>query len=463
MHLLNLPVEVLQRIAALCTLSDILHLSMTCRHLHATCHDNFVFQESFLQHMDTPISNNVPTQNTVRDLIQAALAEKNEREKKAIWARLTAAASRIGPLTDELNLLLRPYNMLPHASALPWPLPLIRPVTTIASTLSSLAVLGYPTTDKAPVPLALSGFLTHVLDARFQEQRTSLDPVQVAQASFCLATGNLANRVLHNMAPLTKRTAEYMIQDHNVNFFDSQAAGFLAAACMPWLLSSDPRVAIRDDLPYLPALPLMNVDKSIMQSGAGGSIPIPDGGELGPLNEALPLPVQETSGLSKLVSSMNAFNCAPSWQSWLRTCVDGLIDDLENGEWIGYYSVGLRNDTGVDAPLRNIRFRTAQDPIDENNVRLTAENCMDGVGRFRLEGRVSRLTGSVDLKKEYYGSHRWQNTGWLTPLGIAGYWDADSTECAGFIWMYKKEWAKKPAAKVAPVQDDVAEASDGEE
>jgi hypothetical protein len=254
--------------------------------------------------------------------------------------------------------------------------------------------------------------------------------------------------VLNNMKILSTRTAIFMTLDHDKCFLSSQATGFLAAACMPWLLGSDPAVHHRGDLPYLPALPLLSANGQ-GNPGNFGPIPLPDGAQSGSSNNRDPS-VQEASNMTPLVSSMCSFTVAPSWQSWLRATVDALIDGIGQAEWIGYYTNAVNNDREVDGPLRNIHFSTLPDPDDGSRLLLTANDCIDGVGSFRLKGDLSRETGRVRLTKEYYIGHSWYNQGWLTPLGIAGYWGSGLGRAAyGFIWMYKKEWVQRPTPKNA--------------
>lgn len=294
-----------------------------------------------------------------------------------------------------------------------------------------------PSINNFAVTAALAGLAARILDPEFYE---TWDPdprarmLLAAQMSFCLATGSLTHRVLNNMPLLSSRVSDlYDPVSDAVDVFrewrDSlegcQAAALLVITCTCWVLLSDHSVRVRDDLPYPPALPLLNVH------GKGGQIPIPDGA---------PTP----NGMSA-ARSLAAFALAPSWSDWLRNHIDALIDDLAQGEWVGYYTSSFGR-SSVDAPLRNIHFGTQRVPEDPDEVRLTADSCFDGVGRFRLEGTVFRRTGKVSLLKIYEGAHSWCNECWLTPLGIAGYWGSTPASSFGLVWMYKREWTKNPAA-----------------
>jgi hypothetical protein len=297
------------------------------------------------------------------------------------------------------------------------------------------------------VTASLTGVAARLLDTEFWREWEPHPPSRIslaAQLSFCLATGVLGNRMLNNMPLLSHRVASLSIPDtpesyvsHELrqSFEGNQAAALLTLSCLPWILRSDVSVLRRDDLPHPPALPFLNV------VGRGGRIPLPDG--------AL-RPSSLSEGVSTATRSVSQFGLAPSWSDWLRNNVDVLIDDLSRGEWVGYYTNLFGRETEVDPPLRNIHFVTEPSPDDPDEVRLTAEGGLDGVGRFRLQGTVFRPTGRVSLVKIYDGAHSWSNEGTLTPLGIAGYWGSHPRRPSGWLWMYKKEWTK------TPVPEDVA-------
>ena len=295
----------------------------------------------------------------------------------------------------------------------------------------------------------LTGVAARLLDPKFWKEwvpnpfsRDSL----TAQLSFCLATGVLGNRVLNNMSLLSIRVASLFVPDSpgshifrewRQSFEGSQTTGLLIIACLPWMLQSDMTVLRRDDLPYPPALPLLNV------IGRGGRIPLPDGVRSSPPEPPL-VDVPPDTTTMRNARSISTFGLAPSWSNWLRNNVDVLIDDLSRGEWVGYYTNSFSREGGVDAPLRNIHFVTQPNPYYPDETVLTAEGCLDGVGRFRLQGTVFRPTGRVSLLKIYDGAHSWSNEGTLTPLGIAGCWGMNPQRPLGWLWMYKKEWAEKP-------------------
>lgn len=279
--------------------------------------------------------------------------------------------------------------------------------------------------------------------------------------SFCLAMGALGNPVPDlNMPLLTSRVAghfqytavqrnHFTSRDLFQDFYGSQMIGLLSVVCTTWMLRKDARVLSRRDFPYPPAVPLLNVLRQ------GASIPLPDGQpsyqRFLTKGIAFEEAVSMATNSSSSTPSLDNFGFAPSWGRWLRTNVDVLIEDLAQGEWVGYYThrIAHADIDDVDPPLRNIHFTSNPDPADSDKVLLRAEDGVDSVGSFTLSGNLSRSTGMVHLVKQYFGeqTHSWRQKGTLTPLGIAGHWySADiPDDPLGFIWMYKKEWTRGDA------------------
>lgn len=53
-HLTSLPLELIQKIASLCPLSDVLALCHSCRELYSICSHEFVMQESLINTVSSP-------------------------------------------------------------------------------------------------------------------------------------------------------------------------------------------------------------------------------------------------------------------------------------------------------------------------------------------------------------------------------------------------------------------------
>ncbi|KAK0627880.1 hypothetical protein B0T14DRAFT_513493 [Immersiella caudata] len=204
-----------------------------------------------------------------------------------------------------------------------------------------------------------------------------------------------------------------------------QTIGLLAVACVTHLLGGDEGVQARDNLPRLHRVPFWNKRRTI-------PIPLPEGGV-------------RTGVLwadSSVGTALRGYGAAagPGYARWLRENMDALIEDLTDREWVGYYTYGAEARSRVDEPLRGIRFTAEADPDDGDGVLIRAHGCEDAVDKFNLDGTVSRRSGWVVLRKSYASGLLWVNQGWLTPLGIVGYWGDQPGRGYGFVWMYKRSW-----------------------
>lgn len=115
---------------------------------------------------------------------------------------------------------------------------------------------------------------------------------------------------------------------------------------------------------------------------------------------------------------------------------------LEDGEWAGYYSVdiGEESTTTFDPPMHNIRFIVGEP--NEESLPIVGTGGRDGVGSFTLDGVMDSNTGALMIKKDYdnYGPH-WIWTGFLTPFGIIASWG--TATWGGWVWLYKEEWCPR--------------------
>ncbi|KAK4450420.1 hypothetical protein QBC34DRAFT_437262 [Podospora aff. communis PSN243] len=447
-YMTRLPSEVIQQVASLCSFRDVLAIGWTCRQFRRACEDAFVLQWCFLNQIYGPTPKQVRNNDELRKLIASKLASRPPEVTTAIWARLAAASSGLPQFLDDLEDLLVPYESVPWddvriSNNLPTQLtPAGR--NTIGM-LSTWTVLCSPTVNNFPIAASLSGLAAHMLthdvwDAWDRPSRATL----ASQISFCLAMGVLGHPVLNNMPILVRRAMDLYspeawgdrpsIQSElNLSFQGRQAVALLTLCCLPWILRSDPGLSIRNDLPHPADLPLLQ---------PSGDIPLPDN---------LPEGSTDANTLAKSkfgcrTSHMGMFMCAPSWVNWLRSNVDGLIEDITDGEWMAYVSTSQGRNGEVPPPSRGIQF-TRKSPKDKSLVLLEAHGAVDGRGEFLLDGHVEPLTGRVELLKRWTGSawppHAFVGT--VTPLGIAGYWSYGSAQGVprGFMWMYKKEWVRE--------------------
>jgi hypothetical protein len=396
-------------------------------------------QDSFIAHAD------LPNKEALRKSIASILSSKTPSQARAVWAHLGFAASSLPlPFLDDLERLLYPFQFVHLGNSSPQVEPLPEDLINLIGALSTFTVLGFsfPTKDFNPAP-GLSGVALRLCDADFWEFQDPDIRLSVAsQVALCLAIVSLESPSEGNMPPLTHRISttfgfdplpsdpESAIigNEWSITLAGGQVLGLLTVACFTHLLRSSDDIQMRADLPQPRALTFSNV------VGRGGRLPLPD----------------EDTGVGALRGSgpgaaLRAFGAAPSWSPWVRNIMDVMIEDLSKGEWVGYYSYGTEMCQRFDAPLRRIYFTTWQDPHDRDMVLLRAEDCVDGVGQFQLEGMLSRTAGWVNLEKVYDTGVRWHNAGWLTPLGIVGYWGAQPGWGRGFVWMFKREWARAGA------------------
>jgi hypothetical protein len=148
-HITDLPLELVQTIAALCPPDDIARLGATCRHLHRIC-DVFVLQASFLHRLDDPTSSHITSKAALREIIVQGLLSADPTHSKAVWARLAAAACELPLLADELYSRLIHYESVPWDNSFPRPGPVDPSVRKIIGTLSTLTVLGCRYTPSCP-------------------------------------------------------------------------------------------------------------------------------------------------------------------------------------------------------------------------------------------------------------------------------------------------------------------------
>jgi hypothetical protein len=305
-----------------------------------------------------------------------------------------------------------------------------------------------PTINNFTMAASLSGLAAHMLNPEIWSSWDVASPVVFAsQTSFCLAMGVLGNAVLNNMPLLVYRVTNFykpaawgqsqLREELEATFEGIQAIGLFTLGCLPWILRSDPGVQARNDLPHPAELPLLQGE---------GDVPLPDRKPRNPFVPEADSPEAGSSALACSSTSMNMFGTAPSWVRWLRSNVDSLINDLGNGEWVGYVSTSQGRNGDVPPPARGIRFTTRLHP-ELNRCLLVNGDGVDGRGTFSLAGQVELLTGSITLTKRWTEANMPAHNlvGAITPLGIAGSWSYHSAPGApmGLMWIYKKEWARE--------------------
>jgi len=485
-HLTRLPLETIQQIGSLLPARTILSLGQTCRYLRIACHDPVVLRNSFITYADYPSDTVVlPDKEELHSLISAQLATETGQgslHSASTWTHLAFAASQMCPpssgFIDALSTLLAPFSSisgdnLNESSSSPTPECLPAALVNFVGALSNFTIFGLP----VPLTASVSGLAVQLsYSAFFRAQSATNRDTLAAQVALCLAAGSLqaadsvvpeaVNNSDSNMPLLTQRVASAfgfrevalhlnddgepddesaITADWCVSLEGGQTIGLLAVACVVHMLRADEDVQERDDFPCLDRVSFLSAKKSNLKSRMGTErrtvhIPLPEG--------SVGVGVLWANSLGTALRGYGAA-AAPEYARWLRENLDALIEDLPNGEWVGYYTYGAEGDDDVDAPLQGIHFTTEADPDDGDAVLVRAQGCRDGIGEFELNGTISRRGGWVALRKSYAFGPSWANQAWLTPLGIAGYWGGRPGIGDGFVWMYKREWTnegqKEPA------------------
>ncbi|KAK0624362.1 hypothetical protein B0T14DRAFT_517923 [Immersiella caudata] len=446
-YITRLPLEVMQRIASLCQFRDVIALSRTCRQFRHIAGDTYVLQWCFLNQIYGPVPKHLPDNEALRRLIATKLGSRQPAITNAIWARLAAAASDLPQFLDDLEDLLAPYESVPWDDVRishDLPTQLTAAGRNTIGMLSTWTVLCSPAVNNFTLAASLSGLATHMLNPdTFHSWSNDYRATLGSQISFCLAMGVLGHPVLNNMPLLVQRASSLyhpvvwgdtppLQAELSTSFEGRQTIALLTLCCLPWILRSDPGVQVRNDLPQPHKLPLLR---------PSGNIPLPD-------NFPEDLDDPEALAIAKFGCSakhMDMFMCAPSWVKWFRSNVNALVDNILEGEWMGYVSTSQGRSGEVPPPSHGIFFSIPEPHgINGDTIPLTALEGKDGRGTFRLDGHVERSTGKVRLTKEWADSS-WPAhvlTGTVTPLGFAGYWAyaGSATIPRGFMWLYKKAW-----------------------
>lgn len=253
----------------------------------------------------------------------------------------------------------------------------------------------------------------------------------VRQQAFCLALGLLQTQVLNNIGLMTYHLSDLVTWDEQraafFGFRESwggrQTIALLVQAVLAHLLRSS--FAGRRASTYLPSperLPLAT--KAL--------VPLP--------NPLLP---------GEAERRFSAFSLTESWDRWNRAYVCRLADEVEDGEWYGFYTWDTSRSEATfleTGPIDNIRFRLGKKkPLsnseDDGNVyEVKANGCREPSGSFAFEGDFFEGSQSVVLRKIHPDGIEHKLRGWFTPLGIAGMLEPSPWVMPGWFWLWKREW-----------------------
>ncbi|KAE9583385.1 hypothetical protein CGMCC3_g278 [Colletotrichum fructicola] len=440
----NLPTELIHRIASYCDVADVHALTCVSRAIRMSCSNPFVFQAQFCHHAPDPESKTIPNKYTLAHIVNSALISRPESDAGTIWSHLAAVASTLPNLSDELDELMLPYRAVSWQSAGSVKLPsseLLRKTQALIGTFSTFAVLGYIPSIDLGVAAATTGLLITLTDPHNWASYIHVLPQinrLVRQQAFVLALGLLQTQVLNNLGIMAYHLSKMATWDDTHTAFHRfktswegrQTAALLVQVLLAHLLRSS--FSARPASEYLPSprkLPL-----AMVHDEAGSAIvPLPD-----------PLSPEQAE------RRLTAFSSTGSWDRWNRRYVRHLTEEMEDGEWYGYFTWDTaRNQAPFleTGPIENIRFRFGAKESADGTIEVIADNCKEPSGLFALHGEVDTLLQSIMLKKISPRGVECNYRGWFTPLGIAGTMNPSPWGLPGWFWIWKKEWMEDTPCK----------------
>lgn len=259
------------------------------------------------------------------------------------------------------------------------------------------------------------------------------------QQAFVLALGLLQTQVLNNVGIMAYHLSKMATWDDTHTAFHPfktswegrQTAALLVQVLLAHLLRSS--FSARPASEYLPfprKLPL-----ALVHDEAGGAIvPLPD-----------PLSPEQAE------RRLTAFSSTGSWDRWNRSYVRHLAQEMEDGEWYGYFTWDTARNQATfleTGPIENIRFKFgAKKESADGTIEVIADDCKEPSGLFALHGEVDMALQSIVLKKTSPRGVECNYRGWFTPLGIAGTMNPSPWGLPGWFWIWKKEWMEDTPCK----------------
>ncbi|ORY17488.1 hypothetical protein BCR34DRAFT_555532 [Clohesyomyces aquaticus] len=429
--LLDLPVELLQRIARLCPCSSVLSLIRVNRQLHHACNDRFVFKYiaenshlEFHADLETWDSSLILKPGSLADTIRVAAAvEKAITYIEEFDHRFSDIHGLAKELHNEAPLDL--CNWLPHLIALRLPICLQLKGNRLRTTFLSL---------QKPFwwPLGVEKELISRLYATnsVYDPRLKSEEVEYVTLAFCLT------------AIALERAAAMPTEDQ-----DRQNERWSAELnCKTDMVGA----TLSNMLPmYSSALVSANVPIKM----AAGLVRLP----LYTKDAPLPSPSR--------IPFFDLMNIPLPFQNTAERFTTCHIEKMTThefltGEWVGYYDdlrLGMPDSrrSYLDPPMRDIRIiagpfsPTSRTHCVEKTRILQGSRGVDSVGEFGLTGTVY-ADGRVRLQKRYLSRPwLWVWSGEMTPFGIVGTWGdgMGRVDAArnNYFWIWKKEWCEFPS------------------
>lgn len=330
----GLPKELIAHIATFVEALSILNLSRTCRTIGNACWDSLIFKQVLRR------SQRLDWRDDSLDLDAIAHRAGND---VSVWARYAVANDKVWVLAgvkDPLESRKRSIGFLPE-----------------------LAVVKHPFLKQPCWFMATHGPFDYLTSHVYC----------LTMAVLSADERNLSR--FHDPGKCEKCFPEPREND----------PAFLSGEGSLWTLCSIV-ITIRDGL---------KVRRSVWPYNHAANVPFIDFPKaesipLRPITPEYSLPVPFSHGGKEL---LNSFRSTPSaWDEWYRKHNHALYtfaDLLTEGSWCGYYT--YNNQMQLDPPMTNIRFersRPYEDPNGHEASYVSADECVDGVGRFRIRGAL---------------------------------------------------------------------------
>ncbi|CAI6336242.1 unnamed protein product [Periconia digitata] len=482
----SLPTELLYHVADFAAPRDILALTETCLALRDAYDHSAFWEQSFAVLVPTVSS---PLIKNDKDLVAKIAHQMSDADEEAglsrpgqqrlMWKCLFVTAERLQHMNEELrndfeiaygftrvppeqrekklvSLHDQPVNRFDGSedvSKTPIVPPLARPIERNLKLLSMAIVWGCSSIGDNHTLATLNKYhklafshgkspdLKHYLESRSLE------------ISFCAVACILHNawRKQHDLDSVANdiegEDSHEFISDferhYYMKFFPKQTefSQDESHICFPQSLALAICAYVGRDYPKPPHLHRIPFLSQSNEEQSLETTAVPDEPRFGGIQN-LPLPDMSGIPMDPLASSL--YNTI-SWNAWYTACAQSLRHELMNGLWEGVYTYDISQPIPlVDPMMEQIQFQISHE--SQSQISFQAENCIDGIGAFRLFGRVDMENGTFRAEKRYLGRHGFLWKGAVTPMGIAGYYHNVPRPGSwyplplGRFWLWKREW-----------------------
>ncbi|GIZ40655.1 hypothetical protein CKM354_000398400 [Cercospora kikuchii] len=403
LHLDTLPQELITQIATASDAYSVLQLALTCHKIRAACYDVLTFKE---------IMERSQRLQWRKDLLDIAAIQRRCGKDVRAWTRYAIANElTIRYAQEQQSTLAPPVEATEKGTALsnmPW--------STLAPNIrvngsKEIAMLWLPELFLVRHPFLLDGFWRVYLD--------SPPAVLRVKHMFCLtmavlgASGQMIGleRALGASRGRTLVSGDTMtVHLWNLCWMILQIRASVKTRLAAWPYNDSARV------PYIPVPAVADISSQPLQT-----------------RYEIPLPLE------------NEFD------EWYQNHTTAMATEeyMTKGRFKGYYcyfGTFALAPPRLDPPMMNINFTKDQDAQIKDQLCLKAENCVDGVDTFVIQGSIqagySDNTPLFRAKKRYSHGTMWDWQLRLTPFGLVGYWGTLSDEGLqrnGSVWLWKSE------------------------